>query len=230
MEEFGERLGAVHSFVPVYTPWINVTVEKVHRDILQVLRVMLLEHQVDTRNWAYLLPLIQANLSHSPVHSLGDCAPVELFTGLPAPSALDVVVTPQDKLPRTLPLEKETFRQTCEELRTSLHALHRVVRDRRERSRAKYDVHRSRLKFYYDGDLNVTVEICGHMSFQGIVLEVLEIVDHRVNTATDSLELLVAWRGLKDIENSWEPASAIQHDIPVSVAKYAIENDISEQQ
>ncbi|KAE8995236.1 hypothetical protein PR002_g19684 [Phytophthora rubi] len=219
MEELPERLGAVHSFVPVYTPWINGTVERVNRYILQVLRVMLLENKPDTHNWAYLLPLIQANMNHGPVLSLGDCAPVELFTGLPAPAALDVVVTPQDKLPRTLPLEKETFRQALEELRTSLHALHRVVRDQRERSRtavmarskgtvcnfsdgdyvrwsrvdqrlqgsklfvrwvgpfqvakalphsflirhlltgAEYDVHGSRLKFYYDGDLNVTAEI-----------------------------------------------------------------------
>ncbi|EGZ08969.1 hypothetical protein PHYSODRAFT_414166, partial [Phytophthora sojae] len=37
-----------------------------------------------------LLPLVQANLNHTPVVSLGNCAPVELFTGLPAPSALDV--------------------------------------------------------------------------------------------------------------------------------------------
>ncbi|GMF50340.1 unnamed protein product [Phytophthora fragariaefolia] len=226
-------------------------------------RVMLMENQLDTRNWANLLPLIQANLNHSPVLLLGDCTPMELFTGLPAPSALDVVVTPQDKLPRTLPLEEETFRQALEELRTSLHALHRVARDRRERSRtaamarskgtvcnfsegdyvlwsrvdqrlqggkllvrwvgsflvakglphsflirhlltgAEYDVHGSRLKFYYDGDLNVTAEIHEHISLQGIVLEVREIVDHRVSTATGSLELLVAWRGLQDIENSW---------------------------
>ncbi|KAG6592664.1 uncharacterized protein IUM83_12542 [Phytophthora cinnamomi] len=33
---------------------------------------------------------VQANLNHTPVVSLGNCAPVELFTGLPAPSALDV--------------------------------------------------------------------------------------------------------------------------------------------
>ncbi|KAG3238779.1 hypothetical protein PI124_g16271 [Phytophthora idaei] len=87
MEELAERLGVAHSFVPVYTPWINGTVGRVNRDILQVLRVMLLENKLDTRNWSYLLPLIQANLNHSPVLSLGNCAPVELFTGLPAPSA-----------------------------------------------------------------------------------------------------------------------------------------------
>ncbi|KAG6592663.1 uncharacterized protein IUM83_12542 [Phytophthora cinnamomi] len=90
MEWLAERLGVSRGFVPVYSPWINGTVERVNRDILQVLRVMLLENQLDTRNWVYLLPLVQANLNHTPVVSLGNCAPVELFTGLPAPSALDV--------------------------------------------------------------------------------------------------------------------------------------------
>lgn len=67
MEELAERLGVSHSFVLVYTPWINGTVERVNRDIRRVLRVMLLENQLDSRNWAYLLPLVQANLNHNPV-------------------------------------------------------------------------------------------------------------------------------------------------------------------
>ncbi|GMF25151.1 unnamed protein product [Phytophthora fragariaefolia] len=96
MEWFAERLGVPRGFVPVYSPWINGTVERVKRDILEVLRVMLLENQLDTRNWVYLLPLVQANLNRTPVISLGNCASVELFTGLPAPSALDFVNVPED--------------------------------------------------------------------------------------------------------------------------------------
>uniref|UniRef100_H3H9I0 Integrase catalytic domain-containing protein n=1 Tax=Phytophthora ramorum TaxID=164328 RepID=H3H9I0_PHYRM len=130
-----ERLGASHQFAPVYTPWINGTVERVNRDILQVLRVMLLESRLDTRNWVYLLPIIQANLNHTPVYSLGNCAPVELFTGLPAVSALDIVATPTERVLRNLPMEKAALREAVEELRRSLHGLHRVVRDRREQQR-----------------------------------------------------------------------------------------------
>ncbi|TDH71975.1 hypothetical protein CCR75_004873 [Bremia lactucae] len=65
--------------------------ERVNSDILQVLTVMLLESQLGTRNRAYPLP------------------------GLPAPSALDVVVPPGEKLPRTFPLGKVSFRQALEE-------------------------------------------------------------------------------------------------------------------
>ncbi|TDH68048.1 hypothetical protein CCR75_006427 [Bremia lactucae] len=109
MEELAKRLGVTHSFIPVYTPWINGTVERVNRDVLQEQKMMLLNSRLNTRNWTYLLPVIQANSNHSPVPSLGNCAPVELFKGFPAPSALDSVVPPDDKLPRTFPLGKDSF-------------------------------------------------------------------------------------------------------------------------
>lgn len=50
MAGLSKRLGVTHAFVTVYTPWVNGTVGRVNRDILQVLRVMLLEPQLDTRN------------------------------------------------------------------------------------------------------------------------------------------------------------------------------------
>ncbi|POM64453.1 Hypothetical protein PHPALM_20009 [Phytophthora palmivora] len=77
-------------------PWTNGTVETVNRDIWQVLRVMILESQLDIRNWVHHLPLIQAY--HSPVPWLSKYASVGLFTGLPAPSALYIVM-PEHKLP-----------------------------------------------------------------------------------------------------------------------------------
>ncbi|KAG3109168.1 hypothetical protein PI125_g11190 [Phytophthora idaei] len=252
MEWLAERLGASHQFVPVYTPWINGTVKRVNRDILQVLRVMLLESRLDTRNWVHLLPIIQANLNHTPVYSLGNCAPVELFTGLPSPSTLDILAAPSARVLRDLPMEKTELREAVDALRRSLHGLHRVVRDRRERQRAaamarskgivcnfsegdyvlwsrvdkrlqgnksfvrwvgpfqvtkalphsflirhlltgaEYDVHGSRLKFFHDGELDVTAEIREHVYLQGIILEVRDVVSHRFNATSGELELLVA--------------------------------------
>ncbi|KAG2991433.1 hypothetical protein PC123_g23145 [Phytophthora cactorum] len=136
MEWLAERLDASHQFVPVYTPWINGTAKLVNHDILQVLRVMLLERRLDTRNWVHLLPIIQANLNHTPVYSLGNCDPVELFTGLPSASTLDISATPSARVLRDLPMEKTELREAVDALRRSLHDLHRAVRDRRERQRA----------------------------------------------------------------------------------------------
>ncbi|POM67139.1 Hypothetical protein PHPALM_16894 [Phytophthora palmivora] len=254
MEALADRFGVTHSSVPVYFPWINGTVERLNRAILQVLRVMLLENHLDTQNWVHLLPLVQANLNHSPALSLGNCAPVELFTGLPTPSSLDVVVIPGEQLPRSLPLDRDNMKAAIEDFRRSLHGLHRVVRDRREQRRTAAMARSSgavcnfsegdyllwsrvgqRLRgnkllteAFYHGDLDVTAEIREHVSLQGIVLEERDAVDHRHNAASGELELLVAWRGLQDIENFWEPARSIKHDVPALEAKYAQDNDVTE--
>jgi hypothetical protein len=84
-----------------------------------------------------------------------------------------------------------------------------------------YDVHASRLKFYYDPDLNVTAEIRQHIGQQGIILEVRDIVNHRRNRSTGAMELYVAWRGLEDEENSWEPLAEIFRGAPAIVRRCA---------
>ncbi|POM63811.1 Hypothetical protein PHPALM_20741 [Phytophthora palmivora] len=61
-----ERLAISHWCVPMYTTCINRTIERLNRDILHVLRVMLLESRLDTRNWLSLLPIGQAKLHHTP--------------------------------------------------------------------------------------------------------------------------------------------------------------------
>ncbi|KAJ0392116.1 hypothetical protein ATCC90586_011506 [Pythium insidiosum] len=288
METLAERLQAVHRFTPVYSPWINGTVERVNRDILQVFRVMLMELQLDTRNWVHLLPVVQANFNHSPVESLGLHAPIELFTGLPAPSLLDTVVIPTDRAPRVLSIDLANVSASLDQLRSHLRELHAPVVDKKERKRLyeiarhkgtvcnfepgdyvlwsrvderlrdgkllvrwvgpfrvgqalshsyiithlitgdEYEVHGSRLKVYHNTDLTVTAELHQHVANQGLVLGVRAIVGHRMNRASGLWELNVAWRGLEDCENSWEPASSIAHDVPALVRAYIDETDAAE--
>ncbi|POM64696.1 Hypothetical protein PHPALM_19741 [Phytophthora palmivora] len=280
MKELAERLQASQKFVPVYTPWVNGTVERVNRDLLQVLRVMLLELQLDTRNWHYLLPVIQANLNHSGVESLGGHAPVELFAGLPAASPLDSVVVPVDGIPRVLLMDPVQIEQRLEQLRVHLRELHTEVIDRKERKRLAnmarasgrtcnfvcgdfvlwsrvdkrlqgnkllvrwvgpfritdvlsqsfmvqhlltgdvFEVHGSRLKHYSDATLDVTEELRQHIGNQGIVLGVRAIVQHRYHELAAEWQLYVAWRGLEDGVNSWEPFASIYADVPALVRAY----------
>ncbi|POM77486.1 hypothetical protein PHPALM_5120 [Phytophthora palmivora] len=108
MAELSRRLKGVQTFVPVYTPWVNGTVERLNRDILHVVRALLLEMQLDTRNWEYFLPVVEANLNHTPVLSLDQ------------------------------PLERIDLAQVAEEmdkLRTSLAEMHAEVADKKERRR-----------------------------------------------------------------------------------------------
>ncbi|GMF20134.1 unnamed protein product [Phytophthora fragariaefolia] len=134
MAELRQRLKGVHTFVPVYTPWVNGTVERLNRDILHVVRALLLELQLDTRNWEYRLPVVQANLNHTPVLSLGGVAPTELFTGLPCPPPLDTILLPDaDK-----PLQRvylTAVHEELEQLRVGLAEMHSEVADKKERRR-----------------------------------------------------------------------------------------------
>eukprot|EP00644_Phytophthora_capsici_P008891 jgi/Phyca11/102488/e_gw1.6.1062.1 len=67
IEDLCARLKCKQIFSPTYSPWINGSVERVNRDILQVLR---------------------ASLNHTAVPSLANRTPSELFTGLEPPSPL----------------------------------------------------------------------------------------------------------------------------------------------
>ncbi|ETK79736.1 hypothetical protein F441_14666 [Phytophthora nicotianae CJ01A1] len=84
----------------------------------------------------------------------------------------------------------------------------------------EYEVHGSRLKHYSDADLNVTEELRQHIANQGIVLGVRANVDHRYDEAAGEWQLYIAWRGLDDSENSWEPFASIYSDVPALVRSY----------
>ncbi len=82
------------------------------------------------------------------------------------------------------------------------------------------DVHSSRLKFYYDGSLNVTEEIREHVASQGIILAVEELLAHRWSANKKDYEILVRWKGLEPIEDSWESLTSLYKDIRILVDKY----------
>ncbi|OWY95334.1 hypothetical protein PHMEG_00034688 [Phytophthora megakarya] len=263
--ELCRRLKARHEFTVVYSPWINGSVERANRDIMQVLRVMCLEYKVDTHDWTFFVPMLQASLNHTPVPSLGNAAPVELFCGLPLPSPLNLCMDAKQKIIMELPEQPEAIQTWLGKLRHSIHELHKpMIRERaqqtvRNKRMQKYarrpnfsvgdyvlrsrvdqkhhdkllvtwvgpyqitradphsfqvrhlvtgaltDVHLSRLKFYADISLSITEELRDHVAAQGIVLSVGELKDSRWNEDTDDYEVLIGWKGLEPIEDSWEP-------------------------
>jgi len=82
------------------------------------------------------------------------------------------------------------------------------------------EAHASRLKFYADQDLNVDQELLAHVAHndQGHVVDSFGAC--RWNPQTQSYEVQVTWRGLDDVEKSWEPASNLMTDLPVAFAKH----------
>ncbi|ETI30903.1 hypothetical protein F443_22027, partial [Phytophthora nicotianae P1569] len=76
-----------------------------------------------------------ANLNHTPVRTLAGHSPVEVFTGLPASSALDVLVVPATETSAERVVELGDMGDKLDHLRTSLRDLHREVNDTKERKR-----------------------------------------------------------------------------------------------
>lgn len=75
---------------------------------------------------------MQANLNQTIVPSLGNRAPIELFTGLPCPSPLDTIFVPSLEKEGVVPVrDTEKIKKAVNELRMSIMGMHKVVEDAR---------------------------------------------------------------------------------------------------
>ncbi|OWZ08102.1 hypothetical protein PHMEG_00019407 [Phytophthora megakarya] len=257
MSELRRRLKTQQQFTPAYCPWINGSIERVNRDILQVLRAMILEYKISTRDWIYLIPMVQSSLNHTPVPSLASKAPVELFTGLPCPSPLQSFYSHGKKEILQIPDDADKIEgenvvnfdvgdyvlrsRVDDKQGNKLHVTwtgpHIVVRADAHSFRVRHlvtgdesDVHASRLKFYADNSLNITEELLEHVAAQGTVLAVNELKEHRWNNTIKDYELRVNWRGLEPIEDSWEPITTLGKEIPTLVDDYVTKRELALQQ
>ncbi|ETO83927.1 hypothetical protein F444_02123 [Phytophthora nicotianae P1976] len=92
-------------------------------------------------------------------------------------------------------------------------------------SRSELDAHASRLKFYADQSLNVNEEILEHVAAQGIILAISQLKKHRWNSTIKDYEILVGWRGLESIEDSWEPLTSLAKEVKVLLNQYIQKQD-----
>ncbi|KAJ0400435.1 hypothetical protein ATCC90586_006519 [Pythium insidiosum] len=130
--EVARRLGCQQNFVLAYSPWINGSIERLNRDIVQVLRAMCLEAKVDIQDWVFFVPVLQASLNHTPVPSLGNKAPIELFCALPALSPLDFCL--DGPRSRMVDLgDPSQWETKMSKVRESVRAMHKVAEQERSK-------------------------------------------------------------------------------------------------
>ncbi|KAF0702438.1 hypothetical protein AaE_015927 [Aphanomyces astaci] len=142
MKELATRLRAQHNIVLAYCPWRNGTVERVNRDILGLMRIMLRETKLKETEWDYLLPVVQANINQTPVATLDHTSPMECFTGLEPTTALNTIVGKVNvRLSKTgfhtIDWKQKKLRQAVEELRQSLQEVHSTIVDKRRAAENK---------------------------------------------------------------------------------------------
>ncbi|GMF18784.1 unnamed protein product [Phytophthora fragariaefolia] len=134
VEELSRRLRTQQSFTPAYSPWVNGSIERLNRDVLQVIRAMILAYKISYRDWVYLVPVVQANLNHTAVPSLGNHSPVKLFTGLPMPTPLREFYPPERNELQEIP-ESGEIDGYLETLCESIREKHCAVEDKRLKQR-----------------------------------------------------------------------------------------------
>ncbi|KAJ8531731.1 hypothetical protein ON010_g14231 [Phytophthora cinnamomi] len=123
--EVCKRLKSEQQFTVAYCPWINGSIERLNHDVIQVLRVMWLEYKKDIREWTMFVQMLRASVNHTPLSSLANKAPVELFCALPLPSPLDFCVDLVQKKVLEMTRQPELIEQNFSELRASVPLMHK---------------------------------------------------------------------------------------------------------
>jgi hypothetical protein len=135
MAKLAHRLQARHHFTVAYAPWSNGQVERVNREIRELLSGLLLEWKLPHTAWPQVLPLVNYVLNNTPSKNLGGFAPVTVFTGHPPRSPLDVVFLPSERELRFVPLTDVEFLKKVEDLQSSLATLHHAVLEKKKRKK-----------------------------------------------------------------------------------------------
>jgi hypothetical protein len=84
----------------------------------------------------------------------------------------------------------------------------------------KTQVHISRIRFYCDKHLAVTTDVVEQYAWDCQKWEVEKLLDLRKSNRR--LELLVAWKGFQECDNSWEPVARLMKDVPQLCREYKV--------
>ncbi|KAF0713697.1 Aste57867_4246 [Aphanomyces stellatus] len=245
-------LGAHHHFTTARCPWANGTVESAMKITLKTFRSLFSEWLMQPSQWRLIVPVVMLVLNQTPSESIGGVAPITAMTGSHAMSPLDLI--PLSVKAKVVTLEKLCAGAADPSIRKDETQERRKMGPRWPSlmleilfsiwmngafvktasswifeiqnlvSGVVRDAHASRLKFYADESLDVDEELLRHVAHNADDYVVDQFLECRFNPKTTSYEVLVSWRGLQDIENSWEPARNLLEDIPVAFKRYVQDN------
>ncbi|KAH9084271.1 hypothetical protein LEN26_020966 [Aphanomyces euteiches] len=146
MKALAHKFKAEHEFTLAYCPWRNGTVERLNRDILQVMRVLLMEYKLADHQWDYLLPTVQASLNQTPVVSLAHKSLMEVFQGREPSTIMDLLLDSEKKVVEAqVDWSQDNIQKTLFKLQESMHQLHKEIV---EQNHAKQDKARERTSQY----------------------------------------------------------------------------------
>jgi transposase InsO family protein len=138
VEKLSARLEAEHHFTAAYAPWSNGQVERMNRELRELLSVMRLEEGIPEEEWPTLLPLVEYTINNTPTERLAGCAPVTVHIGREPTSPLDVVLRSDARTLASVPMDKGAVKEHVTAFVKSLEDIHRKVNDQPQRKRKEH--------------------------------------------------------------------------------------------
>jgi len=135
LELLQQRLMIQHHFTAAYAPWSNGQVERVNREIREILSAMISETRLDAESWIELLPVVNFAINNSPSRRLHGHAPVEAFVGHAPTSPLDVIFRPAASEFSTISVDSDTFKAKIQQLQDALFDIHSNIQSVAPRKR-----------------------------------------------------------------------------------------------
>lgn len=131
-----QRLLIQHHFTAAYAPWSNGQVERVNREIRELLSTLINENRLQQESWTELLPLVNFVLNNTPSTRLGGHSPTEAFTGHAPTSPLTAIFRPEAADFTTIPMDSAAIRTMVTQLQNSLHDIHHRIAAVKPRNKA----------------------------------------------------------------------------------------------
>ena len=137
-------MAAEHHFTLAYCPWSNGAVERVNREVIGLIRALVMEHNLLHNNrlgklkesdWPYLLPIVMGAINSSPSVRLADKSPREVFMGLDQFNPVHLIYAPHLKHIQDIPVDGDIIREKVARLKEHLDSLHARVDVSTERKR-----------------------------------------------------------------------------------------------
>jgi transposase InsO family protein len=109
VQQLTKRLRIHHQLTTAYAAWTHGRVERVHRQIREILSAMLIDARLDRDEWVWILPVVCAVINQSGSSVLGGRAPVEVFLGRTPTSPVTLIYRPGEAALCDVPLKPEAY-------------------------------------------------------------------------------------------------------------------------
>jgi transposase InsO family protein len=132
--ELCARLEIKHHFVVAYAAHANGQIERVNREVKELLQQLCHERGLDTSSWVRLVPIVVSVLNNTPSQTLGGYAPITAFTGRPARSPLEGIFYNDINQLQVVSLSSSQVKERVEGLRESLDLVHAQIASKKPRA------------------------------------------------------------------------------------------------